>query len=78
MMVVGRGKHASWGSVTFNPKAFGSSDFSLCVVGMSQNQEGDWMSIPAYFEKHAPDHIKAKRKTLAAKKAWITKETSTH
>ena len=60
------------------PKLLVPLIFPSALLGCLKTRREDWMSIPAYFEKHAPDHIKAKRKTLAAKKAWITKETSPH
>ena len=32
------------------------------------------MSWRAYFDKHASEELKKKKKTAAQKKAWITKE----
>ena len=37
------------------------------------SQEGTWISVTKYWDKYAPEDLKKKRKTLAAKKARITK-----
>lgn len=33
------------------------------------------MSVSKYWDEHAPANLKGKKKTLAQKKAWITKES---
>lgn len=35
------------------------------------------MSLSKYWELHAPDELKKKKKTLAAKRNWIVKDTGT-
>lgn len=44
-------------------------------IRLPRTQEGTWMSVAKYWELHAPEDLKKKRKTMAQKKAWITKDS---
>ena len=43
------------------------------LVFMTPWQEGEWCPIVEYFNSNAPEEVRKKAKTLAAKRGWITK-----